>query len=757
MKYVVVVCMMSLVLTASLFAESQLIGVNQNLAQEIKARVDEFKAHGQYDAGLWQSYFDLFGSSQVPNRGGQLDQGGEDCAAATVIASLPFSDVGTTFGFADDYGTSDCGFAGGAPDVVYSYTPAFAQVVDVSLCGGSNFDTELYIYAGSCADPTIACNDDYCGFASFLGGVALSAGVTYYIVVDGFGDSFGDYTLDVSMQTTGRCCYNLTECAETTFQQCNALGGEWTEGATCADACPEPPAQCACGPMDIVFVVDTTGSMGAAIQNVSNALPTIIATAEYVSCDLQLGLVTFGDEVVVNHQLTTDFAAVQASITGLTANGGSLAAEASDEALLEIISGSSGCAVNSWTSIFRPGATGVLVLITDAPPGGCDDTYDSGVDDVHAHNVALAAAAAGLRIAAVYVPTSPVNTPIVVPVMQDYATTTNGTYRQTAPDGQGTGAAINAIVAQCGGACVPLCDLVEDPCVIPVGCYRTQTQGGWGIDRCRGHNPRCILDANFDFCFPNGLVVGGDHTLTLTSAAAVGAFLPQGKQPGMLIADYVDPVNANPGAAATSAGVFAGQVVTLAINIGFGDCGVMGFGDVGSLVISQYPFFGWTVDALFALANEVLGGDNSNLPAGTTISDLNDAVTAINEGFDDGSYSSGYLVDPCCQMEAPRRSRGVSSSELSPITQASPIAELGNHPNPFNPTTTISFVIKDAGMVSLKVYNMMGQEVATLLNETVEAGRHQAMFNAADLSTGLYFYRLETGGQSFQQKMLLIK
>ncbi len=154
-------------------------------------------------------------------------------------------------------------------------------------------------------------------------GLTLAAGVTYYFVVDGLFGSTGDYTFHLNAIETGRCCYsNNLQCATTTNVNCAALGGNFTAGLTCADSCPPPPPACVCGPMDLVFVIDTTGSMGGAIGSVAAELPNIIATANYFSCDLQLGLVTFGDQVVVNQQLTVNQAAVQASIAALTAGGG---------------------------------------------------------------------------------------------------------------------------------------------------------------------------------------------------------------------------------------------------------------------------------------------------------------------------------------------------------------------------------------------------------------------------------------------------
>jgi hypothetical protein len=81
-----------------------------------------------------------------------------------------------------------------------------------------------------------------------------------------------------------------------------------------------------------------------------------------------------------------------------------------------------------------------------------------------------------------------------------------------------------------------------------------------------------------------------------------------------------------------------------------------------------------------------------------------------------------------------------------------------NFPNPFNPSTTINFVIPMTGHVEVRVYNVLGQEVATLFNGTAQGGKiHTAVFNASNLSSGLYFYTLTGGGKTETKRMLLMK
>ena len=80
-----------------------------------------------------------------------------------------------------------------------------------------------------------------------------------------------------------------------------------------------------------------------------------------------------------------------------------------------------------------------------------------------------------------------------------------------------------------------------------------------------------------------------------------------------------------------------------------------------------------------------------------------------------------------------------------------------NYPNPFNPSTSINFNIAEAGMVKLAVYNLLGQEVKSLVNEFKEAGQHTILFDASTLTSGAYFYKLETAQFSQTRKMLLAK
>jgi Secretion system C-terminal sorting domain len=80
-----------------------------------------------------------------------------------------------------------------------------------------------------------------------------------------------------------------------------------------------------------------------------------------------------------------------------------------------------------------------------------------------------------------------------------------------------------------------------------------------------------------------------------------------------------------------------------------------------------------------------------------------------------------------------------------------------NYPNPFNPTTTIQYTVKSTGNVSLKVYDVVGREVANLVDGTQNAGNHEVKFLASNLASGVYFYRLVSPSGTMVKKMMLLK
>ncbi|MBS1494460.1 MAG: T9SS type A sorting domain-containing protein [Bacteroidetes bacterium] len=80
-----------------------------------------------------------------------------------------------------------------------------------------------------------------------------------------------------------------------------------------------------------------------------------------------------------------------------------------------------------------------------------------------------------------------------------------------------------------------------------------------------------------------------------------------------------------------------------------------------------------------------------------------------------------------------------------------------NYPNPFNPTTNIRYSIPKDGNVTFKVYDMLGNEIGTYVDGIQQAGTYSVVFDGANLSSGIYYYKLEANGFSETKKMMLVK
>ncbi len=126
----------------------------------------------------------------------------------------------------------------------------------------------------------------------------------------------------------------------------------------------------------------------------------------------------------------------------------------------------------------------------------------------------------------------------------------------------------------------------------------------------------------------------------------------------------------------------------------------------------------------------------------------NDGTTAYVVIFGTGEY-------PPVQVFNNPEHKVTGVRELSELPAGYTLSQ--NYPNPFNPTTMIKFSVPETGFVTLKVYNTLGQEVATLVNEEKRAGSYEVDFNASNLASGVYMYTLSAGKVTLSKKMLLVK
>ncbi len=123
-------------------------------------------------------------------------------------------------------------------------------------------------------------------------------------------------------------------------------------------------------------------------------------------------------------------------------------------------------------------------------------------------------------------------------------------------------------------------------------------------------------------------------------------------------------------------------------------------------------------------------------------------VKAYNGSYSGRTNIGSTLISKSLQ-------KNVKSAEKQLIVNKNYISI--NYPNPFNPSTNITFQVAKKGHVVLKVYNTLGKEVAELVNETKEEGTHLVTFNGDNLPSGMYFYKIQSGEFVDVKKMLLLK
>ena len=168
------------------------------------------------------------------------------------------------------------------------------------------------------------------------------------------------------------------------------------------------------------------------------------------------------------------------------------------------------------------------------------------------------------------------------------------------------------------------------------------------------------------------------------------------------------------------------------------------FNTADSVNINLYKgdvFFKTIVDSFYSATGGYQWILSDSIPSGTN---YKIKISSINGMLEDMSESDFTIVyDP---SDVERTKEYVNDYRLEQ-----------NYPNPFNPTTKIEFNIPKSGFVSLKIYNILGNEITTLINEEKSAGGYRVDFDASKLPSGVYFYTLNAGSFSQTRKMLLLK
>jgi hypothetical protein len=151
---------------------------------------------------------------------------------------------------------------------------------------------------------------------------------------------------------------------------------------------------------------------------------------------------------------------------------------------------------------------------------------------------------------------------------------------------------------------------------------------------------------------------------------------------------------------------------------------------------------------------------------GTPINDWSFIITAGPFTINPGGYKMVGLAflggNNLADLQANADAAKYKSSQVLDVNENGDVLPNGfvlrqNYPNPFNPVTRISYSLPNREHVSLKVYDMLGHEVATVVNEEQTAGTHEVTFNGINLASGVYYYRLLSGSYVDTKKFILVK
>ncbi len=190
------------------------------------------------------------------------------------------------------------------------------------------------------------------------------------------------------------------------------------------------------------------------------------------------------------------------------------------------------------------------------------------------------------------------------------------------------------------------------------------------------------------------------------------------------------------------------------IDVGYGTSAGWGFSTDGIEYIIDETEDGWDLEVSIPLEDLMLDAD-SEFGFDIQLNDADDELRGDkmlrwwsdnNDEWKNASLFGTAILKVGATGVADKAPATINSFEL---TQ--------NYPNPFNPTTNITYSVARQGQVQLTVYDILGNEVATLVNEVKPAGQYTATFDGADLSSGVYLYTLTSAGQTVTHKMMLIK
>ncbi len=177
--------------------------------------------------------------------------------------------------------------------------------------------------------------------------------------------------------------------------------------------------------------------------------------------------------------------------------------------------------------------------------------------------------------------------------------------------------------------------------------------------------------------------------------------------------------------------------------------------DGGFIMTGSYShgYDSWYYEDVFVVRTDSIG---DTLWTKTFGSNFSDVGYSIKRTYDNGYIICGkYGADGYLIRLVPEKPVSVEDDKEKIVNHNFELKQ--NYPNPFNPSTVIQYQIPESGFVTLKVYDILGNEVATLINRKQKAGSYNINFNASALSSGIYFYQLKTGKYVDTKKMILLR
>jgi len=199
-------------------------------------------------------------------------------------------------------------------------------------------------------------------------------------------------------------------------------------------------------------------------------------------------------------------------------------------------------------------------------------------------------------------------------------------------------------------------------------------------------------------------------------------------------------------------GFILGKSAPEDIAISYGGANDWGFSTAGISYATAAKDSFWTLEASIPLSNLSISTSEFGLEVQAF-----DPDNGVDKNLRWWGTSSDVETDASLFGTAILNPADPASIEFESRTQMTSFKLAQNYPNPFNPSTTINYTIQKKGTVKLTVYNLLGKVVATLIDESKSAGSHTVTFDGSELTSGIYFYRLESGSQVQVKKMTLLK